>query len=724
MIFLNSHDSFHKVSRRITVILLLLVSGVSNADYTAGNRDARTAGDGAATGENTSTANSENELSEDTLPLSSDETIEFTTEQVTWLSLDIAPNGQQMVIEVLGNLYTLPIEGGLAKPLTSGMAFDSQPKYSPDGRQIVFISDRSGSEELWLLELATNTTKRLSKSTDRTEFASPIWSNDGQHILVSKTTFELRTFELWAYPLNGGDKGVQITKANTQPNTPRNNRHNALGPSYGGEGRYVYFAGKKGGFTYNAQLPLWQIVRRDLRTGIEDTISRISGSAMRPVVSPDGKSLVYATRYEHQTGLRIRDLASGDEQWLAYPVQRDEQESRFTRDLLPGYSFTPDSKHLFFTRDGGIAKVDITTKHVTQIPFSVDVALQVAPRLNFPWKVQEGPVQARILSDAQLSPDASKLAFAAFNRIYVYDLAGKEAEAISPKNLIAADPSWSPNGRDVVYTTWQNSGGQIYRQRARAGAKVKQLTEIGAYYLQPVFSPDAKRIVALRGSTSARLSQYGGFGVPAGASLVWMDAGGGPAQTIIPARELSRPHFGPQPERIYLQANSSAIPAKSASGLVSIRFDGTDRQEHLNVSGPGIYHQKSEVGAQVMTISPNGKYVLFTHASQLYLTELLPHVANQSINLQSPNLPIKKLTDVGANFFGWADSEQLFWTVGDHLYQRKIGDIDFVKNEDVGAVKSEATPDTSAVNQDTQHAAGVEQETPSPAIRGRGGCPR
>ena len=47
---------------------------------------------------------------------------------------------------------------------------------------------------------------------------------------------------------------------------------------------------------------------------------------------------------DQQTGLRIRDLDIGEERWLAYPVQRDDQESRASRDVYPGMSFTPDSK--------------------------------------------------------------------------------------------------------------------------------------------------------------------------------------------------------------------------------------------------------------------------------------------------------------------------------------------------------------------------------------------
>ena len=84
------------------------------------------------------------------LPLKPDRTVEFTTDEGTWVSLDVSPDGKTIVFELLGDLYTVPIDGGEAKAITTGMAFDSQPSYSPDGKMIAFVSDRDGAENLWV----------------------------------------------------------------------------------------------------------------------------------------------------------------------------------------------------------------------------------------------------------------------------------------------------------------------------------------------------------------------------------------------------------------------------------------------------------------------------------------------------------------------------------------------------------------------------------------------
>src|SRR6516162_5705188 len=96
------------------------------------------------------------------LPLKPDRKIEFSTDEGTWLSLDVSPDGNTIVFELLGDIYTLPIAGGEAKRIIGGLSFDSQPRFSPDGKRIVFLSDRSGAENIWLADTDGSNPKPLT----------------------------------------------------------------------------------------------------------------------------------------------------------------------------------------------------------------------------------------------------------------------------------------------------------------------------------------------------------------------------------------------------------------------------------------------------------------------------------------------------------------------------------------------------------------------------------
>src|SRR5690606_109394 len=112
------------------------------------------------------------------------------------------------------------------------------------------------------------------------------WAPDGSHVIVSRTTWALRAYEVWAYHLQGG-KGIKLTNAKPRSDTPADQRGNSLGAVYAPDGRYLYYAQKRGGFAYNLELPQWQIVRHDLRTGAQDRLTEAQGSAFRPLLSPD-----------------------------------------------------------------------------------------------------------------------------------------------------------------------------------------------------------------------------------------------------------------------------------------------------------------------------------------------------------------------------------------------------------------------------------------------------
>jgi Tol biopolymer transport system component len=593
--------------------------------------------------------------------------IEFTTDEGTWISLDVSPDGKTITFELLGDIYTLPIAGGDAKLISGGMAFDSQPKFSPDGKSIAFLSDREGSENVWIMHADGSDPKQVSKDPNA-EFASPAWSPDGNYIFVSKAGFGINTFELWMYHVQGGS-GVQITKSKPAPNTPREQRHNALGVVASADGKYLYYAMRHGGFAYNAQFPLWQIARRDRKTGDEDVLLQQVESSFRPVVSPDGTQVLYVTRYETESGLRVRNLQTGEDRWVKYPITRDDQESRFTRDLFPGYAFLPDGKEVVYNQDGKIRRLNLATGTDTVIPFTAKVSQDLGPKLDFPQRVEEGPVKARLIQDPVESPDGKQVAFSALTHLYTLDLPAGKPRRVTSGNAREFQPAWSPDGKMLVYVTWSNEGGQLWKVPA-AGGTPQQLSKSAGVYSNPAWSPDGARIVVLRGNAYDRENSGFDNGQTANADLIWIPADGGDANLILPARGAGGPHFTHEKDRIYVY---------TPQGLVSLRYDGTDRRTHLQVKGQGIFFAEEPVSADDVQPSPDGQWVLAHVSNQLYLIAM-PVVGGEAptVNVASASVPVKKLTDIGADYFAWADDgKTITWGVGASLFREPVSAISF-----------------------------------------------
>ena len=616
------------------------------------------------------------------LPLEPTRTISFTTDEGTWMSLDVSPDGKTIIFDLVGDLYSMPFRGGEAKRITSGIAFDSQPVFSPDGKMISFISDRGGSENLWVSDLDGSNPKQLTKSNNG-QFASPVFSNDGNYVFISQTSWPARTFEIWMYHVKGGS-GIQITKSKETPNALGSQWKNTLGPALSPDAKFLYYATKRGGFSYNMSFPAWQVERRDMVTGKEDIITRSEGSGIRPIVSPDGKYLVYGTRYKTETGLRIKDLKKGTDTWLIYPILRDDQESRSTRDLLPTYDFTPNGNEVVFTKDGKFHRINVKSKKVKLIEFSAKVDLDVGPELTFPYKIEDDQISSRIIMDPVISPNGKQIAFSTLTHLYLADSETGKHKRITKSDLGEFHPSWSPDSRSLVYVTWEASGGLIWKIKADGKSLPKKLTKTTAFYSNPVFTPDGKTIIALRGSAIDRLrtqAEFGGPSVPM--DLVSLSANGGDITLIMPSRGLGKPFFTDDPNRIYLNGYSLTALGRG-NGVISVRIDGTDRREHLAVKGAGFYGSSEPVNARDIRFNPDRTMALAGVNNQLYILPI-PKIGGKAptVDVNSPTIPVKKLTDVGADYFDWADNgNTITWSIGSTFYRLSIDSVSFESKKD------------------------------------------
>lgn len=652
-----------------------------------------------------------------TLPLITTRTLKFTTDEGSWISLDLSPDGKTILFELLGDLYTLPIKGGKATRITQGQAYDMQPNYSPDGKQIVFVSDRNGSENVWIADANGENPKAITKS-ERQSYMSPIYTPDNQYIISGKGS------QLWLYHLDGGS-GIQITGKSSTP------AH--IGPAFGDDPRFLWL-NLRGRPNSGISADIWidevdelhaprssmrtigpyQIGLLDRETGRVFMRTHEHEGAFRPVPSPDGKWLVYATRYDDREALKLLNIDSGEEQWLVMDVQRDDHQGGGARDrdVYPASAFTPDSKTLITSFGGKIMRVDIPSGQSSVIPFTADIEQDLGPLAKFEYPINDESLTVAQIRGARPSPDGKQVVFAALDRLWIAKLPRdyqsedgidstyaviKNAKRLTNSTNVESAPVWSPDGKHIAYVTWNDTdGGDIYRMDANGRGEPTRLTKQSAFYDKLNYSPDGTKIVGIKGSKMHRmrtLEDFGGHGAAAELEYMWMSAEGGDINRITfvgsgdTQQGRNAPHFGPDATRIYIWAGSS--------GLLSMRFDGTDVKTIAKIKGPNVPGRGAGSNAATpdeVLISPNGKRALVRVSENVYMVTL-PPVGGEAPTIavtSSSAVPTWRLTKVGGDFIGWKfDGSMAYYSIGRSFFQYDWSKSELMKKEQSKNAKAE-----------------------------------
>ncbi|HRQ78762.1 MAG TPA: amidohydrolase, partial [Gemmatimonadaceae bacterium] len=705
---------FSAFVRRCVLVALAALPLTLAAQDSSGTRQARRAG----------------------LPLEATRSWSLATAEGSWMSVDVSPDGQTLVFDLLGDLYSMPASGGTATALTNGMPFDAQPRFSPDGRHIVYVSDEDGGDNLWLLELATGKKSQVTRGkTNR--YVSPTWTPDGQYIVSARAPFRGGTTKLWIFHRDGGS-GTQLIAAAGNAATQSHS-----GPVVTRDGRYVWYAERNGAWHYNANFPQYQLVRYDRETGRSVTQTFGYGSAARPTLSPDNRYVVYGSRFDAQTGLRVRDLQTSADRWLAFPTQRDDMESRAALDALPGMAFTPDGRQLIASYGGKLWRIAMDGSGQTEIPFRVEAQIAAGPRVQFEYAVPDSSTfVARQLRDPVLSPDGRRLAFTVLDRLYVMDWPNGNPRRLTNADVVEAQPAWSPDGRQLAYVTWDGSVGRLMRIAPdQRNASPAALTPEPGFYQQPAWSPDGRRVVAIRGPSRA-FADATAQGAPGAATeFVWVPAGGGAATVIAETQGRTRPHFTQDSARIFLS---------SGQGLSSIRWDGSDERRILRVTGPQAPGSSVECAeahvycesdddqprennppppASLTVMAPRGDQALAAVGNHLYVVTV-PQVSGDPVTISVANadnaaFPARKLTDIGGQFPSWSGTgRSVLWGIGNAIarYDLDSARAREIALRDTAAWKDDSTRKPKAYTPDERRVTvRIARDLPQGALVLRGG---
>jgi Tol biopolymer transport system component len=580
-------------------------------------------------------------------------TVTFTTDEGTWISLDVSPDGRTIVFELLGDIYAMPAAGGPARVLLAGPAFQAQPRFSPDGRRIAYVSDETGSDNVWVAN-ADGTGARALTAMPRAMMTSPAWAPDGSSIYV--TVIDNRVAALWRVDIASGKAETLVPNGNVPPSPLVSSP--APGP-YGAhaspDGVWLYYAAVTPRAHGVRQGALSRIQRRNLATGRDEPVALDMPVAMRPVLSPDGRLLAYGAQTQGRTGLRIRDLAAETERWLRIPLDRNQLEARSSRDTLPGYAFIPDGAAVVVTWGGRIHRIEVATGKATDVPFSAEVSLAITPAPSLPHRIDQGPVRARLIHQPALAGDG-RLAFSALGRLFVSEATGAPRRLTSSATPREFMPAWSPDGQWLAFVTWSSEGGYLWKVSSRGGTPTR-LSDRTGFWADPVWTPDGRSVIALRAPVmSGRTSP---FPVPDDAQIVSVPASGGAATTIASLGGGRHPHFGPEASRVYVSG---------PEGLVSYALPDGRRTVHATFP-----KRMGAFGPQPMEVrlSPDGTRVALAVGDQLYRLALPPLAAPVLDPDATGSVEVSRRAPLG---FAFAPDGSLAWITGRTLNTLGVSD--------------------------------------------------
>ncbi len=619
--------------------------------------------------------------------------IRIDTTEGTWMGLDVSPDGKRIVFDLLGDLYLLPIGGGDAEALTNGMAWDMMPRFSPGGSRVAFISDRSGGDNVWTIPVAGGEPKQISREDFRL-VNNPVWSPDGRFIAARKhfvSTRSIGSGEIWLYHASGEGSGLQL---NEKPNEQKD-----LGePAFSPDGRYVYFSQDTtpgGVYEYgrNAATGIYSIRRIDRETGEIETVIAGPGGAVRPTPSPDGRYLAFVRRIRFQSHLFLHDLRSGENTRIHDALDRDMQEIWAVHGVYPGMAWTPDSRSIVFWARGGLHRIDVETREVSEIPFRVRATHRMQEALAFDFEAAPDTFRTKMLRWTRVSPAGDRVVFQTLGKLWIRSRDPETGEVGEARRLTAQDdhfefyPSYSRDGKRIVYASWHDDDLGAVRIASASGGEGRVVTPDPGFYLEPAFSPDGGTVVY-------RKSRSGGILSPLWSKdpgLYRIDAAGESAPVRI-ARSGAGPHFGADADRVYF--------------TVTERWDRRVLRSVPLMSG-GEAATRDHAGSKVATemrVSPDGRWLAFAERFDAHVVPFAPASKAIEVGPRTAGLPVRNVsTDDGAYLHFSGDSSTLYWSLGPELFERRLEDAFAPANDGEG---SEADEDEG--EEDEAPAAGID----------------
>lgn len=597
--------------------------------------------------------------------------VEFTTNEGTWMCLDVSPDGRTIVFDLLGDIYTMPVSGGTATCIRQGLAWEVQPRFSPDGSKISFTSDAGGGDNIWCMNADGSKAKAITKESFRL-LNNAVWI-DNEYVVARKHFTSQRSLgagELWMYHLSGGE-GIQLTKR-------KNDQQDVNEPAVSPDGRYVYYAEDMygGGFfqyNKNPNTQIFALRRYDRVEGKVEDVTGGSGGACRPQISRDGKWLAFVRRVGVKTVLMVQNLATGEEYPIYDGLDKDQQEAWTTFGCYPGFAWMPDSDPVnpkmavIIWAGGKIKQITLDwrlkmnddmdnrylgMKTAKDIPFSCNIKTKLAETQRSKQPVFEENFTSHAIRQAITAPSGKLLVFNSNGQLYQKILPDGKPELLTKnQRLFEFEPSFSNDGSQLTFVTW-NDENQGKIQKMDLETKFLETFKLPrGIYRTPAFSPDGKKIVFRKQGGDDEL----GFTNCNKPGIYIMDADGTNLKFVTETGE--NPCFSPDGARIYVTTGGNLFGALDKS-LRTFDLNGKDEK----ILAKGKY-------ANQWTVSPDGKWLAFAELHKAYVCAMPMPGQTLEVSGSMGAVPVALVSrDAGYNLQWAADSKQLHYTLGDEYF--------------------------------------------------------
>ncbi len=590
------------------------------------------------------------------------EEVSFEVTEGTWMNLDVSPDGEEIVFDLLGNIYIMPISGGEATPLRESLAYEIQPRFSPDGSYISFTSDAGGGDNVWVMKRDGSDARQVTGEDFRL-LNNAVWAPEGDYLIARKhftSTRSLGAGELWMYHKTGGS-GIQLVE--------RMNDQQDLGqPFVSPDGQYVYYSQDVypgGMFQYNKDpnSQIYVINRYDRETGDTERVTGGPGGAISPTVSPDGKKMAFIKRVRDKSVLYIRNLETGLEQPVYDELSKDQQEAWAIFGPYTNFNWTPDGEHLIFWAKGQIRKLNVETLEIETIPFQVTANHKIAEAAHFEFDPAPDTFEAKAVRHAVTSPDGSTLIFNAAGYLWQKQLPDGTPERLTDGDALEFEPSFSADGNRLVYVTWQDEemGAVKTLDLTRSNATPQQITEEKGIYREPSFSPDGSKILFRRESGNS----HQGYVHTLNPGIYMMPADGGEMRKVHDSG--SDPSFNAAGDRIFYLGGPYL-----GRQYRSMDLNGQDHRTHF-----------TSTYANNFVPSPDNKWVAFNELFKVYVAPMPRAGTEINLHANTRAIPVAQVAeDAGISLHWSGDSDKLSWTLGKEYFTVELQQaFDFLNGE-------------------------------------------